>query len=61
MREFWSGLSTGETAILAAAAVAVIVWAAVGPPGVLAGVLPALALGLVCGAVIALNRRRRAR
>jgi ribose/xylose/arabinose/galactoside ABC-type transport system permease subunit len=61
MREFWSGLSAGETAILAIAAVAVIVWAAAGPPGVLAGVLPALALGLVCGAVIALNRRRRTR
>jgi ribose/xylose/arabinose/galactoside ABC-type transport system permease subunit len=59
MREFWSGLSRGEVAILVAAAVAVIVWAGVGPPGVVAGVLPALALGLLCGAVIALNRRRR--
>ena len=59
MREFWSGLSRGEVAILVAAAVAVIVWAGVGPPGVVAGVLPALALGLLCGAAIALNRRRR--
>lgn len=60
MREFWGGLSRGEMTILACAVVAVVVWAAVGPPGVMEGVLPALVLGLVCGAVIALNRRRRA-
>jgi hypothetical protein len=58
MREFWGGLSRGEMAIMLVAAVAVMVWAAVGPPGIMEGVLPALALGLVCGAVIALNRRR---
>jgi len=61
VREFWGNLSPGEIAILGVAAVAVIVWAGVGPSGVLAGVLPALALGLVCGALIALNRRRRER
>ena len=61
MREFWGSLSGGEIAVLAVAALAVIVWAAIGPSGVMAGILPALALGLLCGALIALNRRRRER
>jgi len=61
VREFWGRLSRGEAMILVVAALAVIVWAAIGPPGVLAGVLPALVLGLLCGALIALNRRRSAR
>ena len=57
MREFWGQLSRSEAAILIVAAAAIVVWAAVGPPGV----LPALVLGLVCGALIALNRRRGGR
>ena len=61
MREFWGQLSRAEAAILIVAGAAIVVWAAVGPPGVLAGVLPALVLGLVCGALIALNRRRGGR
>ncbi len=59
MREFWGGMSKGELAVLVAAAIALIVWAGVGPGGVLQGVLPALVLGLVCGAVIGISRSRR--
>lgn len=59
MREFFGGLSRVELALLIAAAVALMVWAAVGPSGILAGVLPALAVGLLCGALIAVSRARQ--
>ncbi|MDQ3648124.1 MAG: hypothetical protein M3433_06000 [Actinomycetota bacterium] len=61
MREFLSGLSRGELALLIVVATALMVWAAVGPSGILAGVLPALALGLLCGAIIGVSRTRSGR
>lgn len=61
MREFFGGLSRGELALLIVVAAALVVWAAVGPSGILAGVLPALALGLLCGAIIGVSRSRSGR
>ncbi len=61
MREFFGGLSRAELALLVLVAVSLVVWSAVGPSGVLEGVIPALAAGLVCGVVIGINRRRRGR
>ena len=60
VREFFGGLSRGELALLVVVAVALIVWAGVGPSGVFQGILPALVAGLVCGIVIGLRRRRSA-
>lgn len=59
--EFFSGLSRAELALLIVVATALVVWAAVGPSGILAGVLPALALGLLCGAIIGVGRARSGR
>lgn len=61
VREFLSGLSRGELVLLVVVAMALMLWAAVGPSGILAGVLPALALGLLCGAIIGVNRTRSGR
>ncbi len=61
MREFFGGLSQAELALLIVVATALVVWAAVGPSGILAGVLPALALGLLCGAIIGVSRSRSGR
>jgi len=61
VREFFSGLSRAELALLIVVAGALVVWAAVGPSGILAGVLPALAIGLLCGALIAVSRARSGR
>ena len=58
MREFFGGLSRGEVVLLSVVAVALVVWAGIGPSGVLAGLLPALALGLLCGAIIGARRSR---
>ena len=59
MREFFGDLNRSEAAFLVAVAVALIAWAIVGPDGVMAAVLPALAMGLLCGAVIGFSRWRR--
>ncbi|MDQ3587646.1 MAG: hypothetical protein M3433_04185 [Actinomycetota bacterium] len=61
MREFFRGLSRVELILLIVVATALVVWAAVGPSGILAGVLPALALGLLCGAIIGVSRARSGR
>ena len=61
VREFFGGLSHVELALLIVVATALVAWAAVGPSGILAGVLPALALGLLCGAIIGVARARSGR
>ena len=61
MRAFFAGLTRGELALLAVVAVGLVIWAGVGPSGVLAGVLPALALGVLCGVIIGLARARSER
>jgi ribose/xylose/arabinose/galactoside ABC-type transport system permease subunit len=58
VREIFADLSRGETALLIAVGVALVVWAAVGPGGIAAGLLPALALGLLCGVIIGARRSR---
>ena len=61
VREFFSGLSRAELALMIVVATALLVWAAVGPRGILAGVLPALAVGLLCGVTIGVGRARSGR
>ena len=58
MREFFGSLSPGEVVLLAVVAVALVVWAVVGPGGIAAGLLPVLALGLACGVIIGARRSR---
>jgi len=58
MREFFGSLSPGEVVLLAVVGVVLVVWAVVGPGGIAAGLLPALALGLACGVIIGARRSR---
>ena len=58
VREFFGGLTPGEIALLVVVGVALVVWAVVGPGGIAAGLLPALALGLACGVIIGARRSR---
>ena len=55
----WTMLTRGELSFVALIGVGIVALALTVPGGVLNGLVSAVSLGLLAGALIALNRRRR--